>query len=74
MKIAVKLILNVVHHGWVTWKIFPSSLPKTVFNRVFLPFYLTEKHQICILFDLHQTIIFISNKVVYFKKYLVYRP
>ena len=46
-----KLMLSVIHHGWATNKIFHSRLPKTVFNSIFLLFYLTENHQICILYQ-----------------------
>ena len=48
-----KLILNTAHHGWVTKKSFHSRLSKIALNGIlpfcFLPFYLNEKHQICIL-------------------------
>ena len=44
-------MLIVVHHGWVTKKIFLSRLPKTVLSSIFLPFYLIGKHQICILYQ-----------------------
>ena len=44
-------MLSVIHHGWATNKIFHSRLPKTVFNSIFLLFYLTENHQICILYQ-----------------------
>ena len=50
MKITAKLILNVAHHGWVKKKIFHSILPKMALNDIFAPFYLTEKHWICILY------------------------
>ena len=46
-----KLILNTAHHGWVQKKIFHSRLSKTAFNRIFSPFYRTEKLQICILYQ-----------------------
>ena len=49
MKINAKLVLNVTHHGSAIKKIFQSRSPKTTFNN-FLPFYLTEKHQIWILY------------------------
>ena len=32
-------------------EIFHSRLPKTVLDSIFLPFYLTEKHQFCILYN-----------------------
>ena len=50
MKINAKLVLNVTHHGSAIKKIFQSRSPKTTFNN-FLPFYLTEKHQIWILYQ-----------------------
>ena len=34
---------------WMTKKIIHSRLPKATLIDIFLPFYLTEKHQICIL-------------------------
>ena len=35
----------------VTNKAFQSRLPKKVLNRIFLPFGLTEKYQICMLYQ-----------------------
>ena len=48
-KLTAKLILNVVYHSWAAKKVFHSRLLKTILNSVFLPFCLTENHQICIL-------------------------
>ena len=49
-KATAKLIINVIHHGWVT-NIFRTRLPKMVLNSIFVPSHLTEKHQICILYQ-----------------------
>ena len=49
--ITAKLILNVAHHGWAMRKIFHSRLSKTALNSSLLPYDLTKKHQICILYQ-----------------------
>ena len=37
--------------SWVIKKIFPSKFPKATLSQHFLPFRLTEKDQICILYQ-----------------------
>ena len=48
---SAKLILNTAHHGWVIKEIFHSTSLKIALNGIFLPFHLTDKHQVYILYQ-----------------------